>query len=112
MALLDITPIIDSAVQYNAIQTLLLGGQDLDEYLCTLLSSDPQFLQEYGEPINVDFAREIKEMDICELIDEDDDLDERPERVEVEYNEKKVSIIRIHSRNRTLVLIRHVTCAV
>ncbi|KAG9288041.1 hypothetical protein G9A89_017636 [Geosiphon pyriformis] len=79
----DITPILDTSVQYHAIQTLPIGGQDIDKYLLSLLQSDIKLLQEYGNSINLDFARAMKET-VCGFMSFDGE-ETGEERKEVEY---------------------------
>ncbi|CAG8458760.1 13591_t:CDS:2 [Ambispora leptoticha] len=89
----DITPIFESIVQYHAIQTLPIGGQDIDKYLLTLLQSDEQLLSEYDDMLDIDFARAIKEI-IGGFPDEEEEQSHTgdEERKEVEYLGKRFTI--------------------
>ncbi|CAG8433834.1 9597_t:CDS:2 [Ambispora gerdemannii] len=89
----DITPIFESIVQYHAIQTLPIGGQDIDKYLHTLLQSDEQLLSEYDDTIDIEFARAIKEIiGGCHDEEEEQHHDDDEERQEVEYLGKRFTI--------------------
>ncbi|CAG8724396.1 8895_t:CDS:2, partial [Racocetra fulgida] len=89
----EITPIIDCSVQYHAALTIPIAGQDFDEYFLSLLLSDPQFLMEYGETPDIEFARTLKESDnICEILSDGDSIEDRPDRIEAEYNGRKFTI--------------------
>ncbi|RIB07479.1 actin family [Gigaspora rosea] len=89
----EITPIIDCSVQYHAAITIPIGGQDFDEYFLSLLLSDTQFLMEYGETPDVEIARILKESDnICEVLPDVNFIEDKPDRIEVEFNGRKITI--------------------
>jgi hypothetical protein len=69
---------------------LPIGGHDLDEHLLGLLRVDTQLLEDYNEPIDIEFARELKESGNCGL-PYDDDSEDRDERIECDYNGKQVT---------------------
>ncbi|CAG8498696.1 14051_t:CDS:2, partial [Acaulospora colombiana] len=79
----EVTPVIDCSIQYHASQTLPLAGQDFDEYFLSLLLSDKKFMEEYGDTPDLEFARAIKETDICEIPEDPHQVeDEKLERME------------------------------
>ncbi|ORX95623.1 actin-domain-containing protein [Basidiobolus meristosporus CBS 931.73] len=86
----EITPIIDNTVQYHAAQVLPLGGRDIDQYLVELLKQDSELCLAYGEEIPVEFARFVKESEICAMNVEP--TDEVKDRAEIEYKSKKFMI--------------------
>ncbi|CAG8584429.1 3108_t:CDS:2, partial [Dentiscutata erythropus] len=89
----EITPIIDCSVQYHAAITIPIAGQDFDEYFLSLLLSDSQFLMEYGETPDIEVARILKESyNTCEVLPDIDFIEDRPDRIEVECNGRKVTI--------------------
>jgi actin-related protein len=87
---LEMTPILDCSIHHHAIQTIPIGGQDFDEYFHSLLLSDSQFIKEYGETPDIDIARALKESDICEVLLDTGNLEDKPVRMVVEYHGKKV----------------------
>ncbi|CAG8466600.1 7185_t:CDS:2 [Cetraspora pellucida] len=44
---------------------------------------------EYGETPDTELARTLKESDICEVISDVDSIEDRPDRIETEYNGRK-----------------------
>jgi actin-related protein len=88
----EMTPILDCSIQHHALQTIPIGGQDFDEYFHSLLLSDSQFIGEYGETPDIDIARALKESDICEVLLDADNLEDKPVRMEVEYHGKKFTV--------------------
>ncbi|CAG8806559.1 24398_t:CDS:2, partial [Cetraspora pellucida] len=63
-----------------------------DEYFLSMLLSDTQFLMEYGETPDIELARTLKESDICEVLSDLDSIEDRPDRIEAEYNGRKFTI--------------------
>jgi actin-related protein len=89
LLLIDITPILDTQIQRNAIQTLPLAGSDFDSYFLQLLKADAQLVREYGEPLDLEFARHLKESGVCQVLGKDER--ENKSRAQAEYNGKSVS---------------------
>ncbi|CAG8551777.1 4957_t:CDS:2 [Funneliformis mosseae] len=87
----EITPILECSIQHHAIQIVPIGGQDFDEYFHSLLLLDTQFLEEYGETPDKDFARALKES-ICEVLLDTNNLEDKPVRMELEYHGKKFTV--------------------
>ncbi|KAG0345239.1 hypothetical protein BG004_003857 [Podila humilis] len=86
----EITPIIDTQIQKNAIQTIPLAGADIDEYFLKQLRLDTQLVREYGEPMDLEFARYLKESGVCQALAKDEK--ESKARVSAEYNGKKFTV--------------------
>ncbi|KAG0250030.1 general RNA polymerase II transcription factor [Mortierella polycephala] len=86
----EITPILDTQIQRNAIQTIPLAGADFDAYFLGLLKADAQLVREYGEPLDLEFARHLKESNICQVLTKDEK--ESKNRVQAEYNGKKFTV--------------------
>ncbi|KAF9437389.1 hypothetical protein BGZ76_000924 [Entomortierella beljakovae] len=90
MMLYEITPILDTQIQRNAIQTIPLGGADFDTYFLELLKSDAQLVREYGEPLDLEFARYLKESSVCQVLGRDEK--EVKARAQAEYNGKQFTV--------------------
>ncbi|CAG8676333.1 6071_t:CDS:2, partial [Cetraspora pellucida] len=88
----EITPILDCSIQHHTALTIPIAGQDFDEYFLSMLLSDTQFLMEYGETPDIELARTLKESDICEVLSDLDSIEDRPDRIEAEYNGRKFTI--------------------
>ncbi|KAF9936174.1 hypothetical protein BGZ67_002611 [Mortierella alpina] len=86
----EITPILDTQIQHNAIQTIPLAGSDIDAYLLELLKADAQLVREYGAPLDLEFARHLKESDVCQVLSKDEK--ESKTRAQAEYNGKKFTV--------------------
>ncbi|GJJ73672.1 actin-related protein 9 [Entomortierella parvispora] len=86
----DITPIIDTQIQRNAIQSIPLAGSDFDSYFLSLLQADTQLVEEYGEPLDLEFARYLKESDICQVLGKDEK--ESKTRAQAEYKGKTFTV--------------------
>ncbi|KAK3828784.1 MAG: actin family [Benniella sp.] len=86
----DITPILDTQIQRNAIQTLPLAGSDFDSYFLQLLKADAQLVREYGEPLDLEFARHLKESGVCQVLGKDER--ENKSRAQAEYNGKSFTV--------------------
>ncbi|KAG9323988.1 hypothetical protein KVV02_007310 [Mortierella alpina] len=86
----EITPILDTQIQHNAIQTIPLAGSDIDAYLLELLKADAQLIREYGAPLDLEFARHLKESDVCQVLSKDEK--ESKTRAQAEYNGKKFTV--------------------
>ncbi|KAF9101782.1 hypothetical protein BGX27_011336 [Mortierella sp. AM989] len=86
----EITPILDTQIQRNAIQTISLAGADFDSYFLGLLKADSQLVREYGEPLDLEFARYLKESGVCQVLEKDEK--ESKNRVQAEYNGKQFTV--------------------
>lgn len=86
--IIEITPIIDTQIQRNAIQTIPLAGADIDAYFLQQLRQDAQLVREYGEPMDLEFARYLKESGVCQALAKDEKGANA--RAHAEYNGKKV----------------------
>ncbi|KAF9188446.1 hypothetical protein BGZ50_001345 [Haplosporangium sp. Z 11] len=86
----EITPILDTQIQRNSIQTIPLAGADFDAYFLELLKADTQLVREYGEPLDLEFARYLKESNVCQVLTKDEK--ENKNRVQAEYNGKKFTV--------------------
>ncbi|CAO3571378.1 unnamed protein product [Mortierella alpina] len=86
----EITPILDTQIQHNAIQTIPLAGADIDAYFLELLKADAQLVREYGAPLDLEFARHLKESDVCQVLGKDEK--ESKTRAQAEYNGKKFTV--------------------
>ncbi|KAG0364967.1 actin-domain-containing protein [Gamsiella multidivaricata] len=86
----EITPILDTQIQHNAIQTIPLAGADFDAYFLQLLKADSQLVREYGEPLDSEFARHLKESGVCQVLGRDEK--ESKNRAQAEYNGKKFTV--------------------
>ncbi|KAF9175899.1 hypothetical protein BGX21_010700 [Mortierella sp. AD011] len=86
----EITPILDTQIQRNAIQTIPLAGADFDSYFLELLKADAQLVREYGEPLDLEFARHLKESSVCQVLCKDEK--ESKNRVQAEYNGKEFTV--------------------
>jgi hypothetical protein len=53
-----------------------------------LLKGDAQLAREYGEPLDLEFARHLKESGVCQVLSKDEK--ENKTRAQAEYNGKKV----------------------
>jgi len=67
-----------------------LAGSDFDSYFLTLLKADAQLVREYGEPLDLEFARHLKESDICQVLGKDEK--ESKTRVQAEYKGKTFTV--------------------
>ncbi|KAG0096369.1 general RNA polymerase II transcription factor [Podila epicladia] len=83
----EITPIIDTQIQRNAIQTIPLAGADIDAYFLQQLRQDAQLVREYGEPMDLEFARYLKESGVCQALGKDEKGANA--RAHAEYNGKR-----------------------
>ncbi|KAI1317506.1 hypothetical protein EDD11_008313 [Mortierella claussenii] len=92
----EITPILDTLIQRSAIQTIPLAGSDFDAYFLDLLKADTQLVREYGEPLDLEFARHLKESSVCQVLSKDEK--ESKTRAQAEYNGRRVSRQWIGSR--------------
>ncbi|CAG8457169.1 4529_t:CDS:2 [Ambispora gerdemannii] len=93
----DIIPIFESIIQYHAIQTLPIGGQEIDKYLLGIFqSNEQQFLIGYDGTIDIDFSRAIKEITGGYHDDEYEEQDKKDEAdkylKEIEYHGKRFTI--------------------
>ncbi|KAF9349496.1 hypothetical protein BGX26_012226 [Mortierella sp. AD094] len=86
----EITPILDTQIQRNAIQTIPLAGADFDSYFLELLKADAQLVREYGEPLDLEFARHLKESSVCQVLGKDEK--ESKNRAQAEYNGKEFTV--------------------
>ncbi|KAF9097636.1 hypothetical protein BGX29_007998 [Mortierella sp. GBA35] len=86
----EITPILDTQIQRHAIQSIPLAGSDIDKHFLQLLKSDAQLVREYGEPLDLEFARHLKESGVCQVLGKDEK--ENKTRAQAEYNGKKFTI--------------------
>ncbi|KAG0001697.1 general RNA polymerase II transcription factor [Entomortierella chlamydospora] len=86
----EITPILDTQIQRNAIQTIPLAGADFDSYFLELLKADAQLVREYGEPLDLEFARHLKESSVCQVLGKDEK--ENKNRAQAEYNGKEFTV--------------------
>ncbi|KAF9314503.1 general RNA polymerase II transcription factor [Podila horticola] len=86
----EITPIIDTQIQRNAIQTIPLAGADIDAYFLQQLRQDAQLVREYGEPMDLEFARYLKESGVCQALAKDEKGANA--RAHAEYNGKKFTV--------------------
>ncbi|KAF9584941.1 hypothetical protein BGW38_004581 [Lunasporangiospora selenospora] len=86
----EITPIIDTQIQRNATQSIPIAGADFDAYFLEQLKNDTQLVREYGQPLDLEFARFLKESDVCRILTPEEK--ESKARVEVEYNGKKLTV--------------------
>ncbi|KAF9924160.1 hypothetical protein FBU30_005828 [Linnemannia zychae] len=86
----DITPILDTQIQRHAIHSIPLAGSDIDKYFLELLKGDAQLVREYGEPLDLEFARHLKESGVCQVLTKDEK--ENKTRVQAEYNGKKFTV--------------------
>ncbi|KAF9961663.1 hypothetical protein BGZ72_002495 [Mortierella alpina] len=86
----EITPILDTQIQHNAIQTIPLAGADIDAYFLELLKADTQLVREYGAPLDLEFARHLKESDVCQVLGKDEK--ESKTRAQAEYNGRKFTV--------------------
>ncbi|KAG0351647.1 general RNA polymerase II transcription factor [Podila minutissima] len=86
----EITPIIDTQIQRNAIQTILLAGADIDAYFLQQLRQDAQLVREYGEPMDLEFARHLKESGVCQALAKDEKGANA--RAHAEYNGKRFTV--------------------
>lgn len=67
-----------------------MAGSDFDSYFLSLLQADTQLVREYGEPLDLEFARFLKESDICQVLGKDEK--ESKTRAQAEYNGKKFTV--------------------
>ena len=88
---------MDTQIQHNAIQTIPLAGADIDAYFLELLKADAQLVREYGAPLDLEFARHLKESDVCQMLGKDEK--ESKTRAQAEYNGKKVRAQKSSSRS-------------
>ncbi|KAF9206133.1 hypothetical protein BGZ49_002960 [Haplosporangium sp. Z 27] len=86
----EITPILDTQIQRNAIQTIPIAGADFDSYFLELLKADTQLVREYGEPLDLEFARHLKESSVCQVLGKDEK--EQKNRAQAEYNGKEFTV--------------------
>ncbi|KAG9070775.1 hypothetical protein KI688_008315 [Linnemannia hyalina] len=86
----EITPILDTQIQRHAIQSIPLAGSDIDKHFLELLKGDAQLAREYGEPLDLEFARHLKESGICQVLNKDEK--ENKTRAQAEYNGKKFTV--------------------
>ncbi|KAG0052775.1 hypothetical protein BGZ83_002129 [Gryganskiella cystojenkinii] len=86
----EITPIIDTQIQRNAVQTVPVAGSDFDTYFLKLLQEDTQLIKEYGEPLDLEFARHLKESGVCQVLGKDEK--EPKIRAQAEYNGKMFTV--------------------
>ncbi|KAG0028689.1 general RNA polymerase II transcription factor [Podila clonocystis] len=86
----EITPIIDTQIQRNAIQTIPLAGADIDAYFLQQLRQDAQLVREYGEPMDLEFARHLKESGVCQALAKDEKGANA--RTHAEYNGKRFTV--------------------
>ncbi|KAG0074402.1 general RNA polymerase II transcription factor, partial [Podila epicladia] len=86
----EITPIIDTQIQRNAIQTIPLAGADIDAYFLQQLRQDAQLVREYGEPMDLEFARYLKESGVCQALGKDEKGANA--RAHAEYNGKRFTV--------------------
>ncbi|CAG8637014.1 3484_t:CDS:2, partial [Cetraspora pellucida] len=63
-----------------------IADQDFDEYFLSILLPDTQF---FNETPDIELARTLKESDICEVLSDVDSIEDRPDRIEAEYNGRK-----------------------
>ncbi|KAG0314379.1 hypothetical protein BGZ99_008169 [Dissophora globulifera] len=85
-----ITPIIETQIQRHAIVSIPIAGSDFDDYLLQLLKADAQLVREYGEPLDLEFARYLKESGVCQVLGRDEK--ENKNRAQAEYNGKKFTV--------------------
>ncbi|KAG0373616.1 hypothetical protein BGX24_011463 [Mortierella sp. AD032] len=86
----EITPILETQILRNAIQSIPLAGSDIDKHFLELLKGDAQLVREYGEPLDLEFARHLKESGVCQVLSKDEK--ENKARVHTEYNGKKFTV--------------------
>ncbi|KAF9913194.1 hypothetical protein EC991_003654 [Linnemannia zychae] len=86
----EITPILETQIMRSAIQSIPLAGADIDRHFLELLKGDAQLVREYGEPLDLEFARHLKESGICQVLNKDEK--ESKTRVQAEYNGKKFTV--------------------
>ncbi|KAF8941498.1 actin family [Dissophora ornata] len=86
----EITPIIETQIQRHAIVTIPVAGADFDAHFLRLLQADAQLVREYGEPLDLEFARFLKESSVCQVLGRDEK--ENKNRAQTEYNGKKFSV--------------------
>ncbi|KAG0277005.1 hypothetical protein BGZ95_006688 [Linnemannia exigua] len=86
----EITPILETQILRNAIQSIPLAGSDIDKHFLELLKGDAQLVREYGEPLDLEFARHLKESGVCQVLGKDEK--ENKARVQAEYNGKKFTV--------------------
>ncbi|KAF9165505.1 hypothetical protein DFQ26_009884 [Actinomortierella ambigua] len=86
----EITPIIDTQIQRHAIQSIPLAGADIDAHFLQLLKADTQLVKEYGQPLDLEFARHLKESGVCQALSGDEK--ESKARVTAEYNGKEFTV--------------------
>ncbi|KAF9128137.1 hypothetical protein BGW39_005325 [Mortierella sp. 14UC] len=86
----EITPILETQIMRNAIQSIPLAGADIDRHFLELLKGDAQLVREYGEPLDLEFARHLKESGVCQVLNKDEK--ESKTRAQAEYNGKKFTV--------------------
>ncbi|KAG0036962.1 general RNA polymerase II transcription factor [Podila clonocystis] len=86
----EITLIIDTQIQRNSIQTIPLAGADIDAYFLQQLRQDAQLVREYGEPMDLEFARHLKESGVCQALAKDEKGANA--RTHAEYNGKRFTV--------------------
>lgn len=61
----DITPVLDTAIQYTAVQKIPIGARHMQGHLLKLLKTDPTLSSD--PVVDADFARFVMESQTCEI---------------------------------------------